>query len=162
MTLKRILFVDDNPLDTEMAMIAFRKYHLRNAVVTARDGAEALDYLYHRGRFADRVDVNPAVIVLDLRMPRMDGLEVLRVIKGDPNLDMIPVVMMTCSQQDREVVESAGLGVHSFLLKPLEFHAFVDAVKASAAYWAVLHESVHVPSLKSDLQPHIEATTASA
>lgn len=140
MTLKRILFVDDSLLDTELALIVFRKYHLRNEVVAVRDGVEALDYLYHRGEFADRAGGDPAMIVMDLRMPRMGGVEVLRVIKGDPRLDMIPVIMMVSSPEDQDAVKSHNLGVNGYIQKPLEFHALIEAAKLLGASWTVLSD----------------------
>lgn len=137
---KRILLVDDSPRDRELALDALREYHLVNEVVTLRDGAEALDYLYRRGEFADRVDGDPAVVLLDLKMPKVDGLEVLRQIKGDPQMKSIPVVMMTSSREDRDLVDSYRLGVNAYVVKPLSFHEFIDAIKVLGAFWAVLNE----------------------
>src|SRR5690348_15331203 len=115
---KRILLVDDSPRDRELALDALREYNLVNEVVTLRDGAEALDYLYRRGEFADRADADPAVILLDLKMPKVDGLEVLRQIKSDSKLKIIPVVMMTSSREDRDLVDSYRLGVNAYVVKP--------------------------------------------
>ena len=111
--LKRILLVDDNPHDREMALEALRHHNLANSVVSLRDGVEALDYLYRRGEFAQRVDGNPAVILLDLKMPRVDGLEVLQKIKSDPALKAIPVVIMTSSREEQDLVKSYELGVYN-------------------------------------------------
>lgn len=137
---KSILLVDDSPRDTEMALEALRHYHIANEVVALRDGAEALDYLHRRGEFAGRAGSDPAVILLDLKMPRVDGLEVLRDVKADPRLKVIPVVMMTSSREEQDLVRSYQLGANAYVVKPLEFHAFVDAVKVLGAFWAVLNE----------------------
>ena len=138
--LKRILLIDDSPRDTELAIDALEKYHLANSIVTARDGAEALDYLFCRGAFAGRTDDQPAVILLDLKMPKVDGLEVLRQIKGDPKLKVIPTVVMTSSREEQDLVNSYNLGVNAYVVKPVQFHEFVDAVKQIGAFWAVLNE----------------------
>jgi CheY-like chemotaxis protein len=139
-TLNRILLVDDSPRDTELALAALEAHHLANEIVTLRDGVEVLDYLYRRGEFADREQANPIVILLDLKMPRVDGIEVLRQIKGDPELKMIPVVVMTSSREEQDVLESYKLGVNAFVVKPVNFGEFVTAVKQVGAFWAVLNE----------------------
>ena len=128
-SLKRILFVDDSPRDTEMVLDAMAQYHLANEVIALRDGAEALDYLYRRGQFAGRTSGQPAVILLDLKMPKVDGLEVLRQVKGDPQLRAIPVVVMTSSREEQDVVSSYQLGVNAYVVKPVKFNEFVEAVK---------------------------------
>jgi CheY-like chemotaxis protein len=138
--LKRILYVDDSPRDTEMTLDALRQHHLANEVVALRDGAEALDYLYRRGEFSARTDAQPGVIVLDLKMPKVDGLEVLRQIKNDPQLKFIPVVVMTSSREEQDMVKSYELGINAYVVKPLNFHEFADAVKQVGAFWAVLNE----------------------
>jgi CheY-like chemotaxis protein len=140
MTPKRILLVDDSPRDTELAVDALREHHLANEVVVLRDGVEALDYLFRRNRFATRQDADPGVILLDLKMPRVDGLEVLRTIKADPALKLIPVVVMTSSREEQDLVESYRIGGNAYVVKPLEFHAFVDAMKVVGMFWAVLNE----------------------
>ncbi|MET0555405.1 MAG: response regulator [Vicinamibacteria bacterium] len=137
---KRILLVDDSPQDTEMALHALREYQLANEVVALRDGAEALDYLYRREAFAGRTDPDPAVILLDLKMPRVDGLEVLRQLKNDPLLKIIPVVIMTSSREEQDLVKSYQLGVNAYVVKPLDFHEFVEAVKVLGAFWMMLNE----------------------
>lgn len=139
-TLKRILLVDDSPRDREMALEALETHHLANEVVALRDGAEALDYLYQRGPFAHRPAGLPAVILLDLKMPRMDGLEVLRRIKSDQSLMMIPVVMMTSSREEQDVVRSYQLGVNAYVVKPVRFEEFVEAVRQLGGFWALLNE----------------------
>ena len=139
-SLKRILLVEDSPRDAELALDALASNHLANEVVHVRDGAEALDYLHRRGQFADRSNSQPAVVVLDLKMPKVDGLEVLRQIKRDPALKMIPVVMMTSSREEQDLLNSYQLGVNAYVVKPVQFHAFVDAVKHVGAFWAVTNE----------------------
>jgi CheY-like chemotaxis protein len=138
--LQRILLVDDSSRDTELAIIALSEYNLVNEIVALRDGAEALDYLYRRGPFTDRTSGQPAVILLDLKMPKVDGLEVLRQIKGDPKLKVIPVVVMTSSREERDVVESYNLSINAYVVKPVNFLDFVEAVKQIGAFWAVLNE----------------------
>lgn len=139
-SLKRILLVEDSPRDTELALDALEQYRLANEVVALRDGAEALDYLYRRGQFAGRMDGQPAVVLLDLKMPKVDGMEVLRQMKSDPKLKMIPVVVMTSSREEQDLLNSYQLGVNAYVVKPLNFHEFTDAVKQVGAFWAVLNE----------------------
>lgn len=139
-SLKRILLVDDSSRDTELALTALEAHHLANEVVALRDGAEALDYLYRRGEFTDRPHGDPAVILLDLKMPKVDGIEVLRQIKGDPALKMIPVVIMTSSREEQDLLNSYQLGVNSYVVKPVNFQSFVEAVEHVGAYWAVINE----------------------
>jgi CheY-like chemotaxis protein len=138
--LKRILLVDDSPRDTELALEALAQNNLANEVVALRDGAEALDYLYRRGQFADRGNGNPAVVMLDLKMPKVDGIEVLRQIKGDPQLKTIPVVVMTSSREEQDLVRSYELGVNAYIVKPVQFLEFVEAVKLVGSFWAVVNE----------------------
>lgn len=138
--LRRVLLVDDSPRDTELAVEALREYHLANEIVTARDGAEALDYLFRRHAFEQRGDGEPAVILLDLKMPKVDGLEVLRAVKSDPGLRRIPVVVMTSSREEQDLVRSYELGVNGYVVKPLDFHQFTEAMRIVGAFWAVLNE----------------------
>ena len=138
--LKRILLVDDSPHDTELAVTALEANNLANEVLTLRDGAEALDYLYRRGEFAARPPGEPAVILLDLKMPRVDGMEVLRQIKSDPVLKVIPVVVMTSSREEPDLANSYSLGVNAYVVKPVRFQSFVEAVRQVGAFWAVLNE----------------------
>jgi CheY-like chemotaxis protein len=138
--LKRILLVDDSPQDTELALEALEGHRLANEVLALRDGAEALDYLYRRGAFSDRPEGDPAVILLDLKMPKVDGMEVLRQIKGDPALKLIPVVMMTSSREEQDLMNSYQLGVNAFVVKPVRFQEFVEAVERVGAFWAVVNE----------------------
>ena len=138
--LKRILLVDDSPRDTELEIDALAQNNLANEVVAVRDGAEALDYLFRRGEFADRPAGHPAVVLLDLKMPKVDGLEVLRQIKSDPRLKTIPVVVMTSSREESDLVTSYQLGVNAYIVKPVQFQEFVEAVKLVGAFWAVVNE----------------------
>ena len=140
MQLKRILLVDDSPRDTELALDALEQSNLANEVITLRDGVEALDYLFRRHLFAERVEGNPAVVLLDLKMPRVDGIEVLRQIKGHPSLQLIPVVIMTSSREERDVFATYKLGANAYIVKPLDIVQFVDAIKQVGVFWAVLNE----------------------
>jgi two-component system response regulator len=139
-TLKRILLVEDSSRDAELILDALETHQLANEVVHVRDGAEALDYLYRRGQFAGRADDQPALLLLDLKLPKVDGLEVLRQIKGDAAIKMIPVVMMTSSRQEQDLVRSYELGVNAYVVKPMKFQDFIDAVKQVGAFWAVINE----------------------
>ncbi|MGH2745350.1 MAG: response regulator [Thermoleophilaceae bacterium] len=138
--LKTILFVEDNPNDVELTLEALAEYRVANQVVVLHDGAEALDYLYRRGPFEGRASGSPAVVLLDLKMPKVDGLTVLRTIKGDPVLKTIPIVMLTSSREERDLVESYALGVNAFVVKPVDFAQFSDAVRRLGYFWAVLNE----------------------
>ena len=139
-TLKRILYAEDSPADVELTLAALGEHRLANEVVVVGDGAEALDYLLRRGAFAERERGNPAVVLLDLKMPRVDGLEVLRHLKADPELRTIPVVIMTSSREERDLVESYRLGVNAYVVKPVDFEQFVAAVKEVGMFWAVINE----------------------
>jgi CheY-like chemotaxis protein len=138
--LKKILLAEDDPRDVELTLVALGEYNLANDVDVVRDGQEALDYLYHRGAFQTRGGNNPAAILLDLKMPRVDGLEVLRNIRGEDTLKRVPVVMLTSSREERDIVESYELGVNAYVVKPVDFHQFVEAVKQIGAFWAVVNE----------------------
>ncbi|HEV7503143.1 MAG TPA: response regulator, partial [Vicinamibacteria bacterium] len=138
--LKRILYAEDSAADVELTLAALEEHHLANEVVAVGDGVEALDYLYRRGAFASREAGNPAVVLLDLKMPRVDGLEVLRQVKSDPDLRTIPVVIMTSSREERDLVESYRLGVNAYVVKPVDFEQFVAAVKEVGMFWAVVNE----------------------
>jgi CheY-like chemotaxis protein len=139
-TPKSILLVEDNSYDAEMTLVALSEHHLSNEVVHVTDGEEALDYLYARGKFHGRAAGNPIVILLDLKMPKMDGLEVLQVIKADAALRMIPVVMLTSSREEQDLVRSYALGVNAYVVKPVDFQRFVEAVKQVGAFWTVHNE----------------------
>jgi CheY-like chemotaxis protein len=133
--------VDDSSRDTELVLAALAANHLANEVVSLGDGAEALDYLYRRGPFADRTNGQPAVILLDLKMPKVDGMEVLRQVKADPELKVIPVVVMTSSREEQDLVNSYQLGVNAYVVKPMKFTQFVEAVTQLGAFWAILNEA---------------------
>ncbi len=139
--LPRILLVEDSPNDAELTLTALAEHNLANEVVVLRDGAEALDYLYGRGAYAGRSNGLPAVILLDLKMPKVDGLGVLRVVKSDERLRSIPVVMLTSSREERDLVESYRLGVNAYVVKPVDFRAFIGAVKQLGAFWAIVNEA---------------------
>ena len=139
--LGRILMVEDDPKDVELTLTALDEYKLANEVVVTRDGEEALDYLYCRGTFKTRSNDNPAVLLLDLKLPKLDGLEVLQQIKSDEKLKMIPVVVLTSSHEEKDVVASYKLGVNAYVVKPVDFHEFVNAVKELGIFWAVINES---------------------
>src|SRR5688572_24082024 len=138
--LKRIVLAEDNPNDVELTLAALGEHNLANEVVVVRDGAETLDYLYRRGDYAARPAGNPVVVMLDLKMPKVDGLEVLRTVKGDPSLRHIPVVVLTSSREERDLVESYRLGVNAYVVKPVAFDEFVRAVKELGAFWAIVNE----------------------
>ena len=138
--LKPILLVEDNPHDLELTLIALSKSQLANEVVIVRDGAEALDYLNRRGEFAERTVGNPAVILLDLKLPKVDGLEVLKKIRETEVLKSIPVVMLTSSKEEQDVVRSYELGVNGYVVKPVDFAEFVRAIADLGIFWAVLNE----------------------
>jgi CheY-like chemotaxis protein len=138
--LGRILIVEDDPSDLELTMTALGDYKLANEVVAARDGQEALDYLRCRGPFAGRVSENPAVVMLDLKLPKIDGLTVLKEIRSDERLMMIPVVVLTSSREEQDMLRSYKLGVNAYVVKPVDFHEFVNAVKELGVFWALINE----------------------
>lgn len=138
--LKRILLAEDDPKDVELSLTALEEYHLANEVVVVHDGQETLDYLYRRGSFQMRSEGNPAVILLDLKMPKVGGLEVLRQMREDPHLKLIPVVVLTSSREERDLASSYQLGINAYVVKPVDFHQFVDSVKQVGAFWAILNE----------------------
>ncbi|MBZ5556186.1 MAG: response regulator [Acidobacteriia bacterium] len=138
--LRRILLAEDSVNDAELTLTALRANRLVNEVIVVRDGAEALDYLHCRGAYADREAGHPAVMLLDLKMPKIDGLEVLRHVKTDPELRTIPVVVLTSSREEQDLVHSYNLGVNAYVVKPVDFHAFVDAMSLLGGFWAVLNE----------------------
>ena len=139
-TLGRILMVEDDPKDVELTLTALEEYNLANEVVVTRDGQEALDYLYCRGQFSARPSDNPAGLLLDLKLPKVDGLEVLHQIKSDDRLKMIPVVVLTSSREERDMMRSYQLGVNAYVVKPVDFHEFVDAVRELGVFWAVINQ----------------------
>lgn len=138
--LKRILLVEDNPNDVELTLNALSEYNLANDVEVARDGEEAMDYLYSMGKFSGRGEANPAVVLLDLKLAKIDGLEVLRRIRADDKLKLTPVVILTSSREERDRVEGYKLGVNAYVVKPIDFHDFVKAVRELGIFWAVINE----------------------
>jgi CheY-like chemotaxis protein len=141
MNRKIILLVEDNADDEALALRAFRKNHILNEVVVARDGVEALDFLFGTGAHAGRdTTVQPSVVLLDLKLPRLDGLDVLRRLRGDPRTRHLPVVVLTTSSEDRDLVESYKLGANSYIRKPVDFGQFAESVRQLQLYWVVLNE----------------------
>jgi CheY-like chemotaxis protein len=138
--LKPILLVEDNPKDVELTLAALEQSQLANEVVVVRDGAEALDYLYRRGQHASRNTEDPAVVLLDLKLPKVDGLEVLADIKGNPLMRHTPIVMLTSSREESDLVRSYELGVNAFVVKPVGFNEFFGAIQDLGVFWAVLNE----------------------
>ena len=138
--LPHILLAEDNSNDLELTLAALRSHRVANEVDVVRDGAEALDYLYCRGSFANRPPMPLALVLLDLKMPKVDGLEVLRQIKSDPTLRLTPVVMLTTSREEVDLLRSYELGVNAYVVKPVDFSEFMNAVKQLGAFWAVLNE----------------------
>lgn len=138
--LGRFLLVEDDPRDLELTLMALEEYKLANEVMVARDGKEALDYLYCRGEFSTRAGGNPAVMLLDLKLPKVDGLEVLQQIRSDEQLKMIPVVVLTSSHEEKDVVRSYKLGVNAYVVKPVDFHDFVNAVRELGVFWALINQ----------------------
>lgn len=138
--IKSILLAEDNPNDAELTLTALGEHNLANDVVTVGDGAEALDYLHRRGKYANRLNGNPAVILLDLKMPKVDGLEVLRSVKSDAQLKGIPIVMLTSSREESDLLRSYELGVNAYVVKPVSFREFIDAVKQLGVFWALINE----------------------
>jgi CheY-like chemotaxis protein len=139
--LKRIVLAEDNANDVELTVTALRANHLVNELVVVRDGEQLLDYLYKRNAYAGRSDQNPVLILLDLKMPKVDGIEVLRQVKSDPALRSIPIVVLTSSREEQDLVRSYELGVNAYVVKPVDFHEFVEAVKLLGGFWAVVNET---------------------
>jgi len=140
-TAVEILIVEDNPEDLELALRALRKANLTNQIEVARDGVEALDFIFCRGIYASRSPSNgPRVILLDLKLPKVDGLEVLKQVKGDPRTQIIPVVILTSSKEQSDLIESYKLGANSYIVKPVNFEGFAEAVRSLGMYWLLLNE----------------------
>jgi CheY-like chemotaxis protein len=137
---KRILLVEDSKHDVELTLVALEECHLANQVDVVNDGAEALDYLHKRGAYADRADGLPVVVLLDLKMPKVDGLEVLRHMKSDAVLKRIPVVMLTSSREEKDLVQSYELGVNGYVVKPVDFEQFIESIKQLGCFWAIVNE----------------------
>lgn len=139
-TLKRILLVEDNPNDAELTLEALAEHNLANGVEWVHDGAEALDYLYCRGKYLGHDCHDLSVVLLDLKLPKVDGLEVLRTIKSDEKLKLLPVVVLTSSREERDRIDTYRLGVNAYVVKPVNFHDFMDAVKELGVFWALVNE----------------------
>jgi CheY-like chemotaxis protein len=139
-TFKRILLAEDDLNDVELTVNALSEHNLANDILVVRDGAEALDYLYRRGAFAQEPAGNPIVILLDLKMPKMDGIQVLRQIKSDKNLQTIPVVILTSSRESQDLQTCYQLGVNAYVVKPVKFSDFIEAVKEIGVFWALINE----------------------
>jgi CheY-like chemotaxis protein len=138
--LGKILLVEDDPNDVELTLTALDENHLANEVVVARDGEEALDYLYRRGTYTSREAGNPSVVLLDLKLPKVDGLEVLKRIKDDPDLKKVPVVMLTSSHEEQDLVRSYDSGVNAYVVKPVGFESFIEAIKEVGLFWGVINQ----------------------
>jgi CheY-like chemotaxis protein len=139
-----ILIVEDNEDDAHLALRALKKYHVSNHVLWVKDGEEALDYMFFRGEYANRKrGQNPKLILLDLKMPKVDGMEVLEEVRKHPETRSTPVVMLTSSQEERDITESYNLGVNSYIVKPVDFNKFADSIKEVGFYWVVLNKSTN-------------------
>jgi len=137
---RRILLVEDSPNDVELTLTALEKNRIANGVDVVTDGAAALDYLFRRGQHADRAEPDPVVVLLDLKLPKVDGLEVLQAIRADERLRALPVVMLTSSREERDIVRSYGLGVNAYVVKPVDFHEFTSAIRDLGLFWAVINQ----------------------
>ncbi len=138
--LKHILLVEDDPKDIELTLTALEEYNLGNEIVVARDGVEALDYLHRRGKFAQRSHGYPIVVLLDLKMPRLDGVQVLQQIKADERLRLIPVVVLTSSRESRDLEECYKFGVNAYVVKPVRFTEFIEAIRQIGVFWVLINE----------------------
>ena len=138
--LKEILLVEDDMNDVELTLTALEEHNLANSVLVVHDGEEALDFFYRRGNFKRLPQGNPAMVLLDLKMPKIDGLEVLRQIRADDNLKWIPVIVLTSSREEQDIIESYRLGVNAYVVKPVDFHQFVDAVQKLGLFWALCNQ----------------------
>ena len=136
-----ILLVEDNATDAELTLRSLKKHNLANNVVWVKDGAEALDFMFRTGSFADRANGHPRLILLDLKLPKVDGIEVLRRLKSDPKTKTVPIAMLTSSAEERDIIESYKLGVNSYLVKPVDFAQFIQVVSQAGLYWAVLNKT---------------------
>lgn len=137
---KRILIADDSPKDVELAIAALAEKNLANEVDVAEDGEDALDYLYKRGKYAAHGIGNPAIILLDIKMPKMNGIEVLKHIRSEPKLKLIPVIMVTSSREEKDLVESYKLGANAYIVKPVDIAQFMESIKTLGQFWAVINQ----------------------
>lgn len=138
--LKTILLAEDNPQDVELTIEALKEHNLANHVVAVRDGVEAMEYLNYEGKFKNRKKGQPAVLLLDIKMPRMDGIELLEAIRGNEKLKTLPIVMLTSSREEPDLRKCYELGVNAYVVKPVNFKEFLDAVKHIGIFWAILNE----------------------
>jgi CheY-like chemotaxis protein len=139
-TIKRILLVEDDPRDVTLTLSALEEYHLANQVQIVSDGEQAVDYLWRRGKYSGRDAATPVVVLLDLKLPKLSGLEVLKQVKEDRELRTVPIVVLTSSREDRDLEECYRLGVNAYVVKPVVFHEFVEAVKELGVFWAAINE----------------------
>ena len=139
-TCKRILLVEDDPHDVELTLTALAEHHLGNEVSVAHDGAEAVDYLFRRGKFLGRTGGHPVAVLLDLKMPRMNGLEVLRVVRSNAELKMIPIIMLTSSREEPDLLRCYAMGVNAYVVKPVDFKEFMNAIKGLGVFWMMINE----------------------
>jgi CheY-like chemotaxis protein len=153
---KHILLVEDDPHDVELTLAALDESNLANGVVVVNDGAEALDYLYCRGQFKTRTSGPPVVVLLDLKMPKVSGLEVLKIIKADANLKATPVVVLTSSREEPDLIESYNYGVNAYVVKPVDFSEFIKAVKRLGIFWAAINEPPRPVQPEETLKPDAE------
>ncbi|MEY2558342.1 MAG: hypothetical protein QOE34_1767 [Verrucomicrobiota bacterium] len=160
--IKRILLVEDDPHDVELTLAALDEHNLANSVSVVHDGEEALDYLYCRGKFETRKDGPPVVVLLDLKMPKISGLEVLKIIKADEQLKTIPVVVLTSSREEPDLIESYQHGVNAYVVKPVDFSEFIKAVKRLGIFWAAINEPPPRSSTEDPLLRNPEVMSASA
>jgi len=140
-----IFLVEDNPMDEELTLRALKKNSITNPIVIARDGAEALDYLHARGAHASTPPIQPRIIFLDLKLPKVDGLDVLKALRADDRTKLLPVVVLTSSQEDNDLVNSYSLGANSYVRKPVDFNQFVEAIRQLSLYWLVLNQPAALP-----------------
>jgi CheY-like chemotaxis protein len=138
--LRTILLAEDNPKDVELTLEALAEHNLANQVIVVRDGVEAMEYLQFQGKYKQRKPGHPAVLLLDIKMPRMDGIEVLRAVRGDPALRLLPVVILTSSREEQDLIKSYELGVNAYVVKPVDFKDFIRAVKEIGIFWAIINE----------------------
>ncbi|MEY2518731.1 MAG: hypothetical protein QOF24_490 [Verrucomicrobiota bacterium] len=153
---KHILLVEDDPQDVELTLAALAEHNLANGVVVVNDGAEALDYLFCRGKFKTRASGPPVVVLLDLKMPKVSGLEVLKIIKADANLKTTPVVVLTSSREEPDLIESYNYGVNAYVVKPVDFSEFIKAVKRLGIFWAAINELPRAVQQEEILKPNAE------
>ena len=139
--IRTILFAEDNPKDVELTLEALSDYNLANNVIVVKDGVETMEYLRREGKYKQRKKGNPAVLLLDIKMPRMDGIEVLRTIRSDNLLKMLPVVILSSSREEQDLIKSYELGVNAYVVKPVDFKEFIEAVKQLGIFWAVINEA---------------------